>query len=211
MSYRGRGWPGKIVISLNNGQERIIPRITSETSPFRRIRFDSSFHLDFVPRRCLVCCDQAAVLSDISFGDPWLPELKREERTGKSLIISRTRVGEELLQRAAAKGRIELTEIGRIELSHAQNWSCKANSAFRLLTRRLFRKPTPDYGSVSLKPNYRYYLTTLPNYLPSYLSSNRCAWHLIHPYAVIRHYIWGFIIRLISSVFKLLKLIKRRA
>lgn len=213
INYRGKGWPGKIVVLLKNGEERVISRGTTEKSRFRHILFSSSFHYDFMPPRCLVCPDQACILSDISFGDPWLPELKRTEKVGKSLVISRTKGGDELLQKAASKGIIELVETNIQTIWQAQGWHYKANFTSRLLSLRLLGKPTPDYGSIPLKPDYIYYLSTMLNYLLSYFSSRRYIWSLIYPYAVIRRYIdfsIVFMARVASVRFKLLRLIKRR-
>jgi len=120
---------------------------------------------------------------------------------------------DELLQKAASKGIIELVEINIQTIWQAQGWHYKANFTSRLLSLRLLGKPTPDYGSIPLKPDYIYYLSTMLNYLPSYFSSRRYIWSLIYPYAVIRRYIdfsIVFMARVASVRFKLLRLIKRR-
>lgn len=187
LNYRGKGWPGKIVVLLKEGTEKIIPRGTTEKSTFRRIHYFSSFHYDFMPPRCLLCCDLTCELSDISFGDPWLPELKENEKIGKSLIISRNEIGEKILQKALSRRKIELVGISSDRFSQAQNLSFKRNFNSRLRILKLLGKPTPYYSSKSLKPKRIHYLTML-FYLPSYLSSKKGLWRLIDINALIRHF-----------------------
>ena len=50
-------------------------------------------------------------LSDISFGDAWLPEITAEEHEGRSIAISRTKQGKDLLTVASSDRYIELSQI----------------------------------------------------------------------------------------------------
>lgn len=53
----------------------------------------------FTPPRCYVCYDKLNIMSDITLGDPWrMPNVKLDK--GASVIISRTEIGEELLNQA---------------------------------------------------------------------------------------------------------------
>lgn len=99
--YRSRGWPGGIVIRLNNGGERFIPN----QGPLWKIIFGGFF---FTSSCCLSCSDVTNELADISFGDPWLREIMMTEREGKSVIISRSKQGESLLHAASSNGAITL-------------------------------------------------------------------------------------------------------
>lgn len=185
LNYRGKGWPGKIVVLLKDGKEKIIPRGTTEESLLRRILFSSSFHFDFTPQRCLLCCDQTCELSDISYGDPWLPELLEKEKIGKSLVIARSKTGEEILKKARARGKIELVEISSSKLLQAQNWSFKRNFNSRLLALKSLGKPIPNYTSKS-RESRRIDRMDILFYLPSYFSSKRYLWHFLYANAIIR-------------------------
>ena len=188
LSYRGTGWPGKIVVQFKDGKRKIIPRGTAEKSFLYRCLFSSSFHYDFMPTRCLLCRDQTCELSDISFGDPWLPELLREEKIGKSLILSRSKTGEEILKKAATKGTIELVKKSGKKLSEAQSWSFKKNANARLLVLKSLNKPTPHYTS-KLPESKLVDRIDILFYLPSYFSSKRYLWHFLYANAIIRHFL----------------------
>lgn len=202
LDYRGKGWPGKIVVLFQDGKEKIIPRGTTEKSFLRRILFSSSFHFDFMPQRCLLCCDHTCELSDISFGDPWLPELLKEEKIGKSLIISRSKNGEELLEKALTRGKIELVKISGNKLLQAQNWSFKRTFNSRLLALKSLGKPTPHYITSKLLESKRIDRIGILFYLPSYFSSKRCLWRFLYANAVIRYFLYIVFITLRSRLNK---------
>lgn len=111
--YRGSGWPGEIKIKLNNGNET---KIKLNNHLF--IWFHNSGL--FSPFRCLICNDVTAELSDISFGDAWLPEIISKEKVGKSILITRSKVGEELLKLAISKNFIELSFINHNRVIESQ-------------------------------------------------------------------------------------------
>jgi len=127
LSYRGKGWPGGLYVKLKDGKEKTIPFKT----------YYAMFSLNFfTPIRCLLCCDQTAELSDISFGDAWLPELKSEKKRA-SLVITRKKVGEDMLQFAQRNGIIKISRSGydKVLLSEAsglffKKYSLKARASF---------------------------------------------------------------------------------
>lgn len=187
LKYRGKGWPGKISVLLKNGKERIIPRGTALKPLLHSILFSSAFHFDFIPPHCLLCPDHTCELSDISFGDPWLPELK-EEKIGKSLIISRSRIGEEVLKKALAKGKIELLEISEKKILESQNFSFKRNFYSRVFALKLLNKPSPFYTAKSSEWKHIDCINIL-FYLPSYFSSKKYLWSCLYISAIIRRYL----------------------
>jgi len=71
LSYRGRGWPGSMLIQARNCSNLTIPLIGSWNAYWSI--FSSFF---FTPLRCIMCPDQTNELADISIGDAWLPELR---------------------------------------------------------------------------------------------------------------------------------------
>jgi coenzyme F420 hydrogenase subunit beta len=101
ISYRGGGWPGGIGIRLKNEGERFLPNRGSLWNSI----FGGFF---FTPSCCLSCGDVTNELADISFGDPWLPEIIKAEHKGKSVVISRSERGEALLHAANSAGAVEL-------------------------------------------------------------------------------------------------------
>ncbi len=113
ISYRGGGWPGRLGIRLKNGGERFIPNL----GPLWNSIFSSFF---FTPPCCLSCGDVTNELADISFGDPWLPEIAGVEREGKSVVISRSERGETLLHAAGSKGAIELEAMDARDVIRSQ-------------------------------------------------------------------------------------------
>jgi len=98
--YRDEGWPGNMIISVKEKDVRIpLPRYWNFLG--------SDF---FTPVSCFMCSDHTAELSDISFGDAWLPEFGGD-RIGTSIIISRSLQGEEILQKAVLEGIIKIKLI----------------------------------------------------------------------------------------------------
>jgi coenzyme F420 hydrogenase subunit beta len=59
-----------------------------------------------------MCPDETNELADLSLGDAWLPELRKQSK-GESLVIARTETGEQMLQRACAAGVISLFPLTR--------------------------------------------------------------------------------------------------
>ncbi|HJH25406.1 MAG TPA: hypothetical protein C5S37_01250, partial [Methanophagales archaeon] len=140
ISYRGEGWPGKIQINLKNGDQRYI----SNQSSLWNIIFNSFFS---TPTRCLLCNDLTAEFADISFGDPWLPEIVSKEQVGKSIIISRTKQGEDLLNATNSDRYIESSQIEPEKVIQSQRNFLhfkKVNLGERVKLRRLFGKKSPQ-------------------------------------------------------------------
>ena len=97
--YRGQGWPGKMLVELKDGNRKSTPHYWT----YPALYF-------FTPDRCMLSSDALAELADISFGDAWLPELSAD-KIGSSVIISRTKIGEQLLQRMREKNKVKLKPI----------------------------------------------------------------------------------------------------
>jgi len=139
ISYRGGGWPGGIQINLTNGTQKCI----LNQSPLWSTIFSSFF---FSPSRCLLCNDVTNELTDISFGDAWLPEIMATEREGKSIVIARSAQGEALLHRASSKGIIELQALDAKEVIRSQKTFLhfkKVNLGARIRLRELFGRKLP--------------------------------------------------------------------
>lgn len=62
-------------------------------------------------RRCTLCSDLLGELSDLTCGDASVPEAMRTGGAGGSFVVSRTAEAEELLEAAASKEAVELSEL----------------------------------------------------------------------------------------------------
>lgn len=102
LSYRGSGWPGAVTINHNNNEMKSI----TLRSYYGRFFLDYGF----APKSCLLCSDLTCELSDISFGDAWLPEYSND-KIGTSIIIARNENGTKILQNAEFNKIIFLKEV----------------------------------------------------------------------------------------------------
>ncbi|MGB6370883.1 MAG: Coenzyme F420 hydrogenase/dehydrogenase, beta subunit C-terminal domain [Atribacterota bacterium] len=149
IDYRGEGWPGEVRIKLKSGREKVVKLATP-------LWFSFHDSCSFSPIRCLLCNDLTAEFTDISFGDAWLPEIVSKEQVGKSIIISRTKQGEELLNAANSDGYIELSQIEPEKVIQSQKTFLhfkKINLKERIRLRRLFGKESPQISKYKTKIN----------------------------------------------------------
>ncbi len=193
VDYRGKGWPGEMSITLKNGKIKSIPF-------FRGWAILGSC---FSAMRCTLCADYTCEFSDISFGDPWslLPELGKNE-IGKSIIISRNRTGEELLQYAISRGNIDLAKIDPIKVIQ---WNQKAlrfkksNLKARLFIFKLFNQKVPNYNVELTHVSIVSCLRGMFDYLGIILLSKRHLWSLLNVLLTLRKYA-GYCKRELKSI-----------
>lgn len=188
LNYRGEGWPGGMLIKLKNNRTRFI-------SP--SVYWNSLFGLNFfTPTRCLLCSDSICELADISFGDAWLPELS-DNKIGKSIIVSKSEIGEKILQMMKLKDKIELNEVGiekviqsQVGVLYFKKKNLKARS-------RLF-KVVPKNDNLIESDVVDYFLALFP-YLNAYISSKPFLRNILFhiPFKLFRLY--GFPYALLSS------------
>jgi len=145
ITYRGNGWPGKLMVSLKNGEQKEIKRGTTEKSLIRKLNFSSSFHYDFQIPRCLTCVDLTAELADISFADPWNKRFLGKEKIGKSMLVIRSQIGLELIKLAKENGIIEVENANSEEVRNSQNITFKKSAPSRVWLHQLFGLPVPTY------------------------------------------------------------------
>ena len=157
LDYRGAGWPGSMKICLKDGEQLQLQSYWS----FIGLYF-------FTPLRCLMCSDGVCELADISFGDAWLPELS-DDKIGKSIIVSKNKIGEKILQMMKLKNKIEVNKVGAEKVIQSQLgmlYSKKKNLNAR---RKLFRVVSKNNDL--LESDAGDYLLALFLYLNSYASS----------------------------------------
>jgi len=178
IKYRGMGWPGMITVLLRRGK-LLIPRGPIEKSFSRKTLFYSAFHYDFMPPRCLLCIDITCQLADVSFADPWLPEILEKERVGKTLIVSRSELGDRMLREAASHGRIQLSEIRPLNVLRAGNIHYKRQIYRHLWVLSLFNRSFPAHIIKERGKNPIRLLEALL-YLPSLYSRKKYLWPMIY-------------------------------
>lgn len=162
LDYRGEGWPGYMKISLKDGELLLL--LLQDYWGF----VGSDF---FTPRRCLMCSDNLSELADISFGDAWLSELSGD-KIGKSIIMSRTNIGEQFLQDAISKNIVELepTTVADVKLSQLDIIHLKKKCLKARLN--IFRS-RPLFNANLLNPDFTDYLLSLFLYFNHLISQNR--------------------------------------
>lgn len=144
LSYRGSGWPGMMTIDSKDNYRTIIPYEIYST-----IIFGGYF---FVPTRCTLCTDGTSELADISFGDAWQSNSKFC-KSGESVIVSRTAIGEKILQNMISKNRIILDQISVRDVIQGQKGMLclkKKTVQARFLIRNFFHKSLPKNNSILL-------------------------------------------------------------
>ena len=165
LQYRGRGWPGTMLIRLKDGTEQTIPL--------------AEFYRELGPyslRRCTLCSDMLGELSDLTCGDAWIPEVMRADKAGSSFVVSRTAGGEELLEAAASSEAVELSELGLRELLASQGHALfkKRKLQARVQMFKWTGQSVPVYKQRLLAPIRGDYVNTLKFYAARYaLSDNR--------------------------------------
>lgn len=151
LEYRGQGWPGRFTVKLKSNIEKSI------SYPEAWKILGSPF---FYPQRCILCKDLTNELTDISFGDAWLPRFMHTDNIGKSIIISRSKRGSELLKEAALSGRIKLEEISRDEVVKSQDLlrSKVMGLSSRIFLSKMLHEKFPNYDNLNTSYYYKDFL-----------------------------------------------------
>ena len=175
--YRGEGWIGGMTITSKNGDKihSLLP-----------IYYTQILRSYFVPLRCTLCNDQSCELSDISFGDIWIPEFM-DDKIGTSAIIVRNKISENILQKMISNKKIELNNLNRDKLTMSQMYPLRLKKTHlnaRIALFKLFGKATPLYNQKLLKPRAFSYLHGVLLYFYIFLSSKRYLWNFLGLIAV---------------------------
>ena len=179
INYRGEGWPGKMTLKLRNNGTKIIPYPA----------YWNGFVSFFYPFRCTLCSDWTSDLSDISFGDAWLPEILERDRIGTSLIITRNEACNNILQQMISQSKIELNEITRNKVVISQRGmpTKKRDVKARLILSKLLGKNVPIYNQDLLKPKFNSYRSAILLYSGMFLANHRL-WKLLDMYLALIQY-----------------------
>jgi coenzyme F420 hydrogenase subunit beta len=174
INFRGEGWPGISKIQLKSGNQLNCPYL--DWTIIHELCF-------FTPLRCFVCYDHTAELADISFGDAWMPEFS-DDKIGRSVIISRSGIGRNLLLKAESNKQIALHEVSALKIAKSQGmvrFKKKGFHAWSIIF-RLTGKQTPQYSSVKLaKPSLLDLTYSMMFAFNALIGSNHCLWSVLPP------------------------------
>lgn len=186
MDYRGDGWPGNMMIELKENKNKIIIPLS---------KYSNSNFLAFAPWRCKLCIDHSAELSDISFGDAWLPEFRLKDIIGTSILVTRNNAGEIFIQKALNDKSIEVCSIDYKKVIESQNGCSgkKIDVIARFRLSKIIGKKTPEYGIPLKSCPLSCYPIAIMEYLKNILASNKSTWGLLSAYCNILRFARIFI------------------
>jgi coenzyme F420 hydrogenase subunit beta len=143
--YRGDGWPGLARAIRHDGSEETMDYNSSWGNILNR-------YLQF---RCKICPDGTGEFADIACADAWYgadgyPDFT--ERDGRSLIVARTQVGNQLIQDLTEDNRIAVDLLKVEEISKMQPYQVhrKQHVRTRVAAMWLRRRTGPHYTNLSL-------------------------------------------------------------
>jgi coenzyme F420 hydrogenase subunit beta len=139
--YRGQGWPGRFRVTVAGS--------ATEQSLTYAESWDRL--TGYRPLRCNLCPDGLGRVADISCGDAW-HRANDSTDPGRSLVLVRTKRGQEILHRAVAAGYVTLTPTDPSAVLAAQTSLLQRRRELfgRLLALRLLLIPTPQFRNFSL-------------------------------------------------------------
>ena len=135
LKYRGDGWPGEVQIQTNQ--------------KLHKFSHDSCWKILGSPyyhsRHCFMCPDFSAHLSDMSFGDAWLPEYSATSR-GYSLCIIRSKRGEDFFRTVSDNNTLYIEELTPQKIKQAIEGNIKHKYRYRS-TKGKFLKPQIKFST----------------------------------------------------------------
>ena len=149
MDYRGGAWPGGLEVLTDDGKIRYVAS-----------KHDYTWHLfgpaSYKRDRCLMCVDFSAESADVSCGDIF-QDIGYKNRSWVATLV-RTEIGEKLVKLAKEKGYIHIEDHDPTLIpASGMGWESKKHAGvYRLLQRKKYNWPVPDYGyELSEKPLMR--------------------------------------------------------
>jgi len=145
--YRGDGWPGYATAVAKDGR---ILRMTYADSWGSIL----SHHVQF---RCKICPDGSGGFADVVCGDAWDCDAEGYpifgEGEGRSLVLSRTALGERLVNDALNAGRIAVKPLAVSEIARMQPAQARRKQLVlsRIAAMRLAGRRAPSFSGLRLK------------------------------------------------------------
>lgn len=135
--FRYGEWPGNMRVELNDGRIIQLPK------------FHANYLIPFhILTNSLLCTDLSNEFTDISGGDAWAPVYEERGR-GFSMIIARSKKGQEILDAMKREGVLDLSPISINEAitMHSHGYDLKKRGTFiRFHFRKILGLPNPDFG-----------------------------------------------------------------
>jgi len=179
LKYRGEGWPSGIKVILKNGQQRNLPMLGTWWSEI----FGGSFFSHYY---CTLCSDLLNEMSDISFADAYLPDIMKNEKIGKSIVVTRTRKGEELIKTAVLSNEIKVLTLTPEDAIQSQLFMTlfkKRNLKARIKFLKIFGKSMPknleENKEIFLSPTLWDYIAAPIPYINIFISKNKLLRHIL--------------------------------
>jgi coenzyme F420 hydrogenase subunit beta len=192
LTYRARGWPGGMLVSLKDGSQKFLPEV---------LYWNLFFNHLFIHRRCTLCFDQTNELADISLGDAWLPRFKKGGG-GESVVICRTKFADELFQEVMRAQAIEGSEIDENEVIQSQQVTLRYKKGLfraRASVVKLFGGEVPRVKARFLRAGFMSYVAAMLTYVTTSWSSGAVFLRMLSdtPIAVLKGY--NTIVDLVSN------------
>jgi len=136
ISYRGNGWPGGFTVCGRDGEKKqFLPYMES----WHFLQKYRSF-------RCKLCPDGLGEVCDLSCGDAWHKYTKDTDDPGLSLVMTRSRHGQEMVRKAMAAGYLTLRRSNSASVIKAQGLVERRMEIFgRQLAMKLLMIPTTQF------------------------------------------------------------------
>lgn len=156
--YRRGHWRGKSSVLYADGSSREFPYTTSICA-YKNAYF-------FLKESCLSCRDQFACAADISFGDVWLPEMKKEPIKYTGCII-RTQQARRMAAQAKAQGYLTYRPMEDVKMLYSQKraltfkyrtnrWNHRLAGAFARANQRFSKRHPKLLKYIPMKAVYCY-------------------------------------------------------
>ncbi len=137
IDYRGGYWPTYFVITLDDGKEIFLDRHFCSSNMLMGV---------FKRDRCEMCIDWSNELADIAGGDYWEVTVGEGSQLGTSMCLVRSDMGESIIKSAMDENILALEPIDRFKIISNFGFELKKHGAmFRLIQRRRFGIPTPNF------------------------------------------------------------------
>lgn len=165
LQYRGNGWPSGIRIETRDGKKVFVPNSRSIWNKIFHSRL-------FIRQKCFKCQDTLNKHSDLSLADPWLRQFSGE-KTGKTLVVCNTDMGNTVLCRCASDGCVNLGNIEYSEVVKSQKGTIQRKSSYayspNLMNKCRNVLGNEKYRKIMLKPMFFQLHCKLKSMIEKYL------------------------------------------
>lgn len=143
--FRHGEWPGGVVAELRDGRKKKVLKLEDMKDEFNLLK------LFYSAPRCNMCVDFSAEFADIAVGDPWLrgPDGSYLFEDGRTTVLIRTDVGDNLVRMAAEAGYLNLRDLPLKTYMVNFEKDARYKRDFvpkNILLRKLLRLKIPDYN-----------------------------------------------------------------